>query len=99
MFQTLGVLGGTMVSGDLLPRLAEAAKRKQVLRVAIERDFETLRPDLSAGDTANLLRRLIYTTPILWVMQQRPDGSVIYDMDSIELVLATASKFTEDRQL
>ena len=45
---------------------SEAAKRKQVLRVAIERDFETLRPELSAGDTANLLRRLIYTTPILW---------------------------------
>src|SRR5437660_8431307 len=66
MFQTLGVIGGATVSGDLLPLLAEAAKRKQVLRVAIERDFETLRPELSAGDTANLLRRLIYTTPILW---------------------------------
>ena len=59
--------GGATVSGDLLPLLAEAAKRKQVLRVAIERDFETLRPELSAGDTANLLRRLIYTTPIGWL--------------------------------
>src|SRR2546427_9328062 len=99
MVQTLGVLGGAAVSGDLLPRLAEAAKRKQVLRVAIERDFETLRPDLSAGDTANLLRRLIYTTPILWGMQQRPDGSFIYDMESIETVLASAHKVSEDRQL
>ena len=35
-----------------------------------------------------MLRRLIYTTPILWGMQQRPDGSLIYDMDSIEMVLA-----------
>ena len=99
MFQTLGVIGGATVSGDLLPLLAEAAKRKQVLRVAIERDFETLRPELSAGDTANLLRRLIYTTPILWGMQQRSDGSLIYNMDSIETVLATAYKVSEDRQL
>src|SRR5499427_10230159 len=99
MVHTLGVIGGATVSGDLLPRLAAAAKRKQVLRVAIERDFETLRPELSAGDTANLLRRLIYTTPILWGMQQRPDGSLIYDMDNIETVLATAYKVSEDRQL
>src|SRR2546427_13138173 len=90
MFQTLGVLGGAAVSGDLLPLLAEAAKRKQVLRVAIERDFETLHPELSDGDTANLLRRLIYMTPILWGMQERPDGSLIYDMESIETVLASA---------
>ena len=51
MFQTLGVIGGATVSGDLLPLLAEAAKRKQVLRVAIERDFETLRPSSRPGDT------------------------------------------------
>src|SRR5713226_5886022 len=85
MFQTLGVLGGATVSGDLLPLLAQAAKRKQILRVAIERDFETLRPELSAGDTVNMLRRLIYTTPILWGMQQRQDGSLIYDADSLEV--------------
>ena len=47
VFQTLGVIGGTMVAGELLPLLAEAAKRKQVLRVAVERDFESLRPDIS----------------------------------------------------
>src|SRR5262245_29783679 len=99
MFQTLGVLGGATVLGDFLPLLAEAAKRKQVLRVAIERDFETLRPELSAGDTVNLLRRLIYTTPLLWGMQQRPDGSFIDDMDSIEMVLDAAYKVSEDRQL
>src|SRR5262249_54675271 len=98
VLQTLGVIGGTMVSGDLLPLLAEAAKRKQILRVAIERDIETLRPELSAGDTVNMLRRLIYTTPILWGTKQRPDGSLIYDMDSIEMVLATAYKVSEDRQ-
>src|SRR6266571_4743087 len=92
VFQTLSVIGGATISGPLLPLLAEAAKRKQVLRVAIERDFETLRPELSAGDTANLLRRLIYTTPILWGTKQRPDGSLIYDADSLEMVLATASK-------
>lgn len=46
--QSLGVIGGTMVAGDLLPLLAEAAKRKQVLRVTVDRDFETLRPDFSA---------------------------------------------------
>lgn len=63
---TLGLIGGTMVAGDLLPLLDEAAKRKQVLRVAIERDVETFRPELSAGDTINMLQRLIYTTPIHW---------------------------------
>src|SRR5215467_1390042 len=99
LFQTLGVIGGATVSGDLLSLLAEAAKRKQVLRVAIERDFETLRPELSAGDTANLLRRLIYTTPILWGTKQRADGSLIYDADSMEMVLATAYKVSDDRQL
>jgi peptide/nickel transport system substrate-binding protein len=88
-----------MVAGDLLPLLAEAAKRKQVLRVAIERDFETLRPELSAGDTVNMLRRLIYTTPIIWGTKQRPDGSLIYDPDAIEPVLATSYKVSEDRQL
>jgi ABC-type transport system substrate-binding protein len=99
LFQTLGIIGGTMVAGDLLPLLAEAAKRKQVLRVAIERDFETLRPELSAGDTINMLRRLIYTTAILWGTTQRPDGSLIYDPDTIEPVLASSYKVSEDRQL
>src|SRR5262249_5824290 len=94
-----GVIGGTTVSGDLLPLLAEAAKRKQILRVAIERDFESLRPDIGAGDTFNMLRRLIYTTPILWGTKQRPDGSLIYDTDTIEMVLATAYKVSEDRQM
>ena len=28
VFQTLGVIGGTMVAGELLPLLAEAARRK-----------------------------------------------------------------------
>jgi peptide/nickel transport system substrate-binding protein len=99
MAQTVGMIGGTMVAGDLLPLLAEAAKRKQILRVAIERDIETLRPELSSGDTVNLLRRLIYITPILWGTRQRPDGSLIYDVDSIETALATAYKVSQDRQL
>ena len=51
MVQTLGMMGGAIVAGDLLPLLASAAKSKQVLRVAIERDFESLRPDVGAGDT------------------------------------------------
>src|SRR6266567_7719325 len=89
MSQTLGSLGGAAVSGDLLPLLAEAAKRKQILRVAIERDFETLRPDIGVGDTFNMLRRLMYTTPIIWGTKQRPDGSFIYDPETIEMVLAT----------
>src|SRR5918996_2888442 len=99
LFHTLGMIGGTMVAGDLLSLLAEAAQRKQVLRVAIERDFETLRPELSAGDTINMLRRLIYTTPIIWGTKQRPDGSLIYDPDTIEPVLASSYKVSEDRQL
>src|SRR6266404_7186041 len=98
LFQTLSVIGGATISGPLLPLLAEAATRKQVLRVAIERDFETLRPDLTAGDTNWMLRRLIYTTPILWGTTQRPDGSFIYDTDSLEMVLATAYKVSDDRQ-
>jgi hypothetical protein len=99
ILQTVGMIGGTMVTGNLFPLLAEAAKRKQILRVAIERDIETLRPELSSGDTVNLLRRLIYITPILWGTRQRPDGSLIYDADSIETALATAYKVSPDRQL
>lgn len=71
VFQTLGVIGGATVAGDLLPLLADAAKRKQVLRVAVERDFESLRPDISAGYTNAMLKRLIYTTSILWGTEQR----------------------------
>src|SRR5215475_11186564 len=98
MFQTLGMIGGTMVAGDLLPLLAEAAKRKQVLRVAVERDFETLRADFAAGYTNNMLKRLIYTTPFLWGTTQRLDGSLIYDPDRIEARLVIATKVSEDRQ-
>src|SRR6266850_912835 len=58
MLQTLGVIGGATVSGDLLPLLAEAAKSKQVLRVAIERDFQALKDSyawlLGARGTAQL---------------------------------------------
>jgi peptide/nickel transport system substrate-binding protein len=97
--QTLGVLGGTMVAGELLPLLAAAAKRKQVLRVAVERDFESLRPDISAGFTNAMLKRLIYTTPLLWGTKQRADGALIYDLDTIEPLLVTAYKISEDRQL
>src|SRR6266540_1915516 len=95
VLHTLGMIGGATVTGEFLPLLAEAAKRKQILRVAMERDFETLRPELSAGDTVNMLRRLIYTTPILWGTQQRPDGSLIYDPDTIEPVLASSYKVSE----
>ena len=99
MGQTLGVISGTMVSGPLLPLLAEAAKRKQVLRVAVERDFESLRPDISAGYTNAMLKRLIYTTAILWGTQQRPDGTLTYDLNTIEPLLLTAYKVSDDRQL
>ena len=98
MGQALGVIGGTLVSGDLLPLLAEAAKHKQVLRVAVERDFESLRPDISAGYTNFMLKRLIYTTTILWGTQQRPDGSLTYDLNSIEPLLITAYNVSDDRQ-
>ncbi len=98
LFQTVGVIGGVLATGDLLPLLAEAATRTQVMRVAIERDIETLRPELSAGDTVNLLRRLIYTTPILWGTRPRPDGSLISDADTIEMALATADTVSDERQ-
>jgi len=98
MGQTLGVIGGTMVSGALLPLLAEAAQHKSILRVAVERDFETLRPELSAGSTNWMLRRLIYSTPILWGTKQQPDGSLIYDNNTLEMVLALAYTISEDRQ-
>src|SRR6267142_28947 len=96
--QTLGVIGGTMVAGDILPLLAEAAKHKQVLRVAVDRDFETLRPDFSAGYTNNMLKRLIYTTPVLWAAKPRADGTLTYDPDTIEGRLVIAYKVSEDRQ-
>ena len=48
--QAAGMLGGTVMLGDFLPLLA-AAGRTGILRVAVERDFESLRPDVSAGDT------------------------------------------------
>jgi ABC-type transport system substrate-binding protein len=92
------VIGGALVTGDIWPMLAEAAKRKQVLRVAIERDIETLRPELSSGDTVNLLRRLIYTTPIRWGTKPPPDGSLTYDPDTIEGRLVIAHTISEDRQ-
>jgi peptide/nickel transport system substrate-binding protein len=98
LFQTLGVIGGALVTGDLLPLLAEAAKRKQVLRVAVDRDFETLRPDFSAGYTNSMLKRLIYTTPVLWGTKPRPDGSLTYDPGTIEGRLVIAHKVSEDRQ-
>jgi ABC-type transport system substrate-binding protein len=98
VFQTLGIIGGTMVAGDLLPLLAEAAKRKQVMRVAVDRDFETLRPDYSAGYTNSMLKRLIYTTPVLWGAKPRPDGSLTYDPDIIEGRLVITHKVSEDRQ-
>ena len=98
MGRTLGVIGGTMVAGDFLPLLTEAAKRKQVLRVAVDRDFETLRPDFSAGYTNNMLKRLIYTTPVLWATTPRPDGSFMYDPDTIEGRLVMAHTISEDRQ-
>src|SRR5438132_6396010 len=46
-----------------------------------------------------MLRRLIYTTPILWDTKQRPDGSLIYNTDNIETMLTTDYKVSEDRQL
>ena len=98
MVHTLGVIGGTLVSGELLPLLAEAARRKQILRVAVERDFESLRPDISAGYTNAMLKRLIYTTSILWGTQQRPDGSLTYDLNTIEPLLMTTYKVSDDRQ-
>ena len=46
MFHTLGVIGGTMVAGDLLPLLVEAAKRKTGpagrCRSAILRHFDPI---------------------------------------------------------
>jgi ABC-type transport system substrate-binding protein len=88
-----------MLVGDLLPLLAKAAKRKQVLRVAVDRDFKTLRPDFSAGYTNNMLKRLIYTTPVLWAVKARPDGSLTYNPDTIEGRLVVAHKVFEDRQI
>jgi ABC-type transport system substrate-binding protein len=93
------MIGGTLVAGDLVPLLAEAAKQKQVLRVAVDTDFASLRPDIWAGDTNYMLKRLIYTTPILWGTQQRTDGTLIYDPERIEMLLATAYKVSEDRRV
>ena len=46
-----------------------------------------------------MLKRLIYTTPLLWGSKQRADGALIYDLDTIEPLLVTAYKISEDRQL
>ena len=53
-------------------------KRKATV-FAVDRDFETLRPDFSAGYTNNMLKRLIYTTPVLWAVKSRADGTLTYD--------------------
>ena len=45
-----------------------------------------------------MLKRLIYTTAILWGTQQRPDGTLTYDLNTIEPLLLTAYKVSEDRQ-
>ena len=96
--QTLGVIGGTMVAGELLPLLAEAAQRKQILRVAVDKDFASLRPDIWAGDTNYMLKRLIYTTPLLWGVSKQSDGTLMYDENHFEMVLATSYTLSEDRQ-
>ena len=98
MSQTLGVIGGTMVAGELLPLLAEAAQRKQILRVAVDKDFASLRPDIWAGDTNYMLKRLIYTTPLLWGVSKQSDGTLMYDENHFEMVLATSYTLSEDRQ-
>ena len=98
LVQTTSVIGGSIVSGEFFPLLAEAAKHKQILRVAVERDFEPLLPDISAGYTNFMLKRLIYTTTILWGTQQRPDGTLTYDLATIEPLLITAYKVSDDRR-
>jgi ABC-type transport system substrate-binding protein len=52
----------------------------------------------SAGYTNSMLKRLIYTTPVLWGTKSRPDGSLTYDPDTIEGRLVIAHKVSEDRQ-
>jgi len=96
--QAAGLLGGTLVLGDFLPLLAEAGGRTDTLRVAVERDFESLRPEVSAGDTNFTLKRLIYATLILWGTKQRRDGTLIYDPESIEPRLATGYHVSPDQR-
>jgi ABC-type transport system substrate-binding protein len=98
LFQTLGRTGGALVAGHLLPLLAEAAKRKQSLRVAVDRDFESLRPDISAGYSHHMLARLLYTTSLLWGTHQRPDGILTYDLNTFEPLLLSVYEVSEDRQ-
>jgi len=57
VFQSPGVLGGTTVAGDLLPLLAEAAKRKRSCGSRLSAISRTLRPDIGVSDTFNMLRR------------------------------------------
>jgi len=78
MFQTLAMIGGTIVAGDFLPLLAEAARRKQVLRVAVERDFETLRADFAAGYTnpTTLLNEVSREGAFSCARDRRGDGAV-----------------------
>jgi ABC-type transport system substrate-binding protein len=45
-----------------------------------------------------MLKKLIYTTPVLWGTKLRPDGSLTYDPDVIEGRLVIAHKLSEDRQ-
>ena len=69
---TLGLIGGTMVIGNLVSLLAVTAQRKEVLRVAIERDFETagvrrgsLRAPRAVGAAPCLPQRREGCTPLL----------------------------------
>ena len=76
MSQTMGVIGGATVSGPLPPlrqrRLSANRCCAWPSREILRRSARSCRPGIR-----QLLRRLIYTTPILWGTQQRPDGSLI----------------------
>jgi peptide/nickel transport system substrate-binding protein len=96
--QAAGLLGGTLAVGDMPTLLAAASTRTSTLRVAVDRDFESLRPDIGAGDTNHTLKRLIYVSPILWGTRQRADGTLIYDPSTIELRLATSYHVSADRR-
>ncbi|MBI3078615.1 MAG: ABC transporter substrate-binding protein [Deltaproteobacteria bacterium] len=94
----VGATGGVLAAGDLFTLMAHAAPAKETLVVAVDTTFGTLRPDFLGEITAYTLKRLLYGNLVMWGARQRPDGSLIYDSETVEHVLAESHRVSADRK-
>ena len=91
-----GAGGGALAVADALPGLCWAQGAPDTLKVAIETDLDSLRPDLWGAISGYTLKRLIYATTLLWGVRKLPNGNLIYDNDSFENLLLESHKVAAD---